>query len=173
MVGDRFNQTSEYDIIAQFHNLKQTGSVGEYVDKFEEMLHLVRRHNPTLTDNYYISSFIAGLTEYIQHHLQCHKHVALSQAYWLAKRLEQAHPPSKKYNTFFPPKLHKLWNKDNDQKEAPKQTIVELKAAGKCFKCLKPWVPGHDKNCKGKKLYSLVLFQVEQGQEKVTVVQYT
>lgn len=101
MVTDRFNQVSEYDIIAQFHDLKQTGSVGDYVDKFEEMLSQVRRHNPSLTDGYYIRSFIAGLKDYIQHHLQCHKPVALSQAYWLAKRLEQDNPPIKKTNYQF------------------------------------------------------------------------
>lgn len=36
---------------------------------------------------------------------------------------------------------------------------------------MEPWVPGHAKNCKGKQLHSLVLFQDEQGQEKVSLVQ--
>jgi hypothetical protein len=58
MVSDRFNKTSEYDIIGKFHQLKQTGSVMDYVDKFEEMLSQVRRHNPSLNDAYFISSFI-------------------------------------------------------------------------------------------------------------------
>lgn len=65
MVGDRFSQVSEYEIIGQFHNLKQTGSVMDYVDRFEEMVSMVRRNNPALRDTYYISSFISGLKDYI------------------------------------------------------------------------------------------------------------
>lgn len=57
--------------------------------------------------------------------------------------------------------------------DPPKQNIAELKAAGKCFKCLEPWVPGHAKICKGKPFYSLVLYQDEQGAEKVTLVDDT
>lgn len=72
IIGERFNQTSKYDIISQFHNLKPTGSVEDYVDKFEEMVSEVKRHNPSLTDAYYIRTFIVGLKDYIQHHLQCH-----------------------------------------------------------------------------------------------------
>ena len=100
MVGDRFNQVSKYEIIGQFHNLKQVGSVVDYVDRFEEMVSMVRRNNPALPDTYYISSFISGLKDYIQYHLQCYRPTALSQAYWYAKRLEQAQPTFKKFSNF-------------------------------------------------------------------------
>jgi hypothetical protein len=36
MVSDRFNQTFEYDIIRQFHQLKKIGSVMDYVDKLRK-----------------------------------------------------------------------------------------------------------------------------------------
>lgn len=137
------------------------------------MLSQVRRHNPSLTDGYYIRSFIAGLKDYIQHHLQCHKLVALSQSYWLAKRLEQANPNAKKTNFPFQQKPWKPWNKESEQKDPAKTCIAELKAASKCFKCLQPWVPGHGKVCKGKQYYSLVLLQDEEGQDKVTLVDDT
>lgn len=81
ILGDKFNQTSEYEIIGQFHNLKQTGTVVKYVDKFEELVILVRRHDPMLPTSYYISSFVSSLQDCIQHHLQCHKPLTLSQAY--------------------------------------------------------------------------------------------
>jgi hypothetical protein len=73
MVTDRFNTSSEYDVVGHFHNLKQVASVLDYVDRFEEMVSMVRRHNPSLPDNYFISSFISGLKDQIQYHVQCHK----------------------------------------------------------------------------------------------------
>lgn len=72
MVGDRFNEISSSEVIGQFHNLKQAGSVQEYVDKFEELMGIIRRDNPSLTEHYFISNFVSGLKDYIQHHLQCH-----------------------------------------------------------------------------------------------------
>jgi hypothetical protein len=81
LASDRFNVVSEYDIVGQFHNLKQTGTVLDYVEKFEEMVSMVKRHNPSLTDNYFISSFISGLKDNVQYHVQCHKPTILSQAY--------------------------------------------------------------------------------------------
>jgi hypothetical protein len=88
MAGDRFNTISEYEIVGQFHNLKQVGTVIDYVDRFEEMVSMVKRHNPSLADNYFISSFISGLKDTIQYHVQCHKPTSLSQAIWFAKRQE-------------------------------------------------------------------------------------
>jgi hypothetical protein len=175
VLGDRFNQTSEYEIIGQFHDLKQTGSVMEYVDKFEEMLSQVRRYNPSLNDAYYISTFISGLKEYIQCHLQCHRPTALSHAYWYAKRLEQANLQPKKNATFINMPRPKPWVRDidgNQDKEVkPQQTIAELKAAGKCFKCKESWVPGHTKVCKSKQLYSVILTQNSESKEEMAVIQ--
>uniref|UniRef100_A0A0A9CLK6 Uncharacterized protein n=1 Tax=Arundo donax TaxID=35708 RepID=A0A0A9CLK6_ARUDO len=45
------------------------------------MVGLVRRNNPSLIDDYYICSFVSGLKEYIQNHLQCHRPGNLIEAY--------------------------------------------------------------------------------------------
>jgi hypothetical protein len=42
-----------------------------------------------LTDQYYISSFIAGLKEGIKHYLVPHNPQLLSDTYWQAKELEK------------------------------------------------------------------------------------
>jgi hypothetical protein len=63
MVTDRFNTSSEYEVVGQFHNLKHVGLVLDYIDKFEEMVSIVKKHNPSLSDKYFISSFISGLKE--------------------------------------------------------------------------------------------------------------
>lgn len=175
MVTDRFNTTSEYEVVGQFHNLKQVGTVVDYVDRFEELVSMVKRANPSLNEHYYISSFISGLKDHIQYPLQCHQPTTLSQAYWYAKRLEQANPPHKKF-TILPAasKQQKPWEKERDKekpKETATQTIAELKAAGKCFKCREPWVPGHAKICKGEQLYSVILVENAEGREEVAVVE--
>jgi len=100
MLEDRFLEISTAEIIGQVHNLKQTTTVPEYIDKFEEFMGLVKRNNPSLSEDYFVSSFIARLNEYIQHHLQCHKPSSLTQDFWFARRLEQAAPQQKKYNMF-------------------------------------------------------------------------
>ena len=115
MVTDRFNLVSEYEVIGQFHNLKQVGTVVDYVDRFEEMVTMVRRNCPQLPETYYISSFISGLKDSIQYHLQCHRPTSLSQAYWYAKYLEQANPSFKKPYVFNQhAKVQKQWTKDKD-----------------------------------------------------------
>jgi len=171
LVGDRFNETSSYEAIGQFHNLKQTGTVSEYVDKFEEFMGLVKRNNPSLPEDYFISSFVSGLKEHIQHHLQCHKPTTLTNAYWYAKRLEQTQPVVKKFpfaNSTM--KTPKPWVKDKEVKDQANPTIADLRAAGKCFKCREPWVPGHTKVCKGKQNFSVILIQDEAGQENAHLV---
>lgn len=94
MLDERFNNRSEYELVEHFHNLKQVGTVEEYVDKFEELVTAVKRINPNLPHSYYLSSFISGLKSNIKYQVQCHKPHALTDAYWYAKRLEQV-----QYNT--------------------------------------------------------------------------
>lgn len=140
MVTDRFSSVSEHEVVGQFHNLKQVGTVVDYVDRFEELVSMVKRTNPSLSENYYISSFISGLKDHIQYHLQCHQPTALSQAYWYAKRLEQANPTPKRF-TYTPSQVKppKPWEKEKDKgKDNVSPSLAELKAVGKCFKCREP-----------------------------------
>ena len=100
LLEDRFLEISTTEIIGQFHNLNQTATVPKYIDKFEEFMGLVKRNNPSLQEDYFVSRFITGLTEYIQHHLQCHKPSSLTKAFWFARILEQANPPPRKYTMY-------------------------------------------------------------------------
>lgn len=45
-----------------------------------------------LLDEYYVCSFVAGLQDYVQNHLQCHRPRNLIEAIWMARRIEQSHP---------------------------------------------------------------------------------
>ena len=63
-----------------------------------------------------------------------------------------------------------LGSKTTKEKEQQANNIVELRTAGKCFKCKEPWIPGHAKISKGKQLFSVIVIQDEDGQEKVQIV---
>ena len=70
-----------------FHSLTQTSTVATYIQKFEAAMNLMRRDNPGLPEDYYVNSFISGLTDYIQAHLQCHRHEDMQKAMWMARRM--------------------------------------------------------------------------------------
>jgi hypothetical protein len=55
-VADRFSEASVYEVVGQFHALKQVGTVNEYIDKFEELMGLVKRDNPFLKDEYFTAA---------------------------------------------------------------------------------------------------------------------
>jgi hypothetical protein len=50
---------------------------------------LMKMQHPGLTEQYFISSFIAGLKEGIKHYLALHNPQTLSDTYWQAKELEK------------------------------------------------------------------------------------
>ncbi|XP_027107729.1 uncharacterized protein [Coffea arabica] len=78
------------DIIGEFHNLKQTGSVAEYQEKFAELRDLLMTMNYGLTEDYFISSFLSGLKEEIRHVICKPKPETLIHAFNLARIQEIA-----------------------------------------------------------------------------------
>ena len=51
------------DIIEEFNKLKQASDVASYLRKFEELRSLMSGHDPHLTEAYFVSSFLSGLSE--------------------------------------------------------------------------------------------------------------
>lgn len=56
---------------------------------------MMSRDNPSLPEDYFVTSFIAGLSDYIKAHLECHKSKDLHTTMWLARRMEIVVPPKK------------------------------------------------------------------------------
>ena len=50
------------DVIEEFNKLRQTGDVGAYQRRFEELRSLMINHNPYLSEAYFVSSFMTGLS---------------------------------------------------------------------------------------------------------------
>lgn len=67
MVSDRFTEANAHETVELLQNAKQTGSVMQYIDKFEDRVCLVKRDHPYLTESYILSCFIGGLRVDIKH----------------------------------------------------------------------------------------------------------
>lgn len=57
----RFTEYGYHNVVAQLHELKQTGTIEEYHTIFEELRVQVLQKEPKLTETYFILSFIGGL----------------------------------------------------------------------------------------------------------------
>jgi hypothetical protein len=133
--------------VRAFHSLKKTSTVALYIQQSEAAMNLMRRDSLGLPDDYYVNSFIFGLTDYVQAHLQCHKPNDLQQAMWLARRMEPAVPHRKTYNNpQFPVKRQVQF--DAKPANAAPAIVIQAKIQGLCYKCKEPWFPGHKKVCK-------------------------
>ncbi|KAG8374641.1 hypothetical protein BUALT_Bualt10G0017100 [Buddleja alternifolia] len=82
---DRFGALLYEDPMAELMNLKQTGSVKEYLDKFDELL-----NNVELSETYAISYFLAGLKSEIAIQVRMFKPKSLKEAISLSKLQEQS-----------------------------------------------------------------------------------
>jgi hypothetical protein len=89
MLTNIFSAHSSHTSLELFHHLKQTTSVSDYIQKFEEMMALMQIEYPGLTEAYFVCSFIAGLREGIKYYLIPHSPKTLCDTYWKARELEK------------------------------------------------------------------------------------
>jgi hypothetical protein len=88
MVSNRFSLHSAHSSLETFHHIKQTTTVIEYIQKFEELMVMMQLDYPGLNEAYFINSFIAGMKEGIKHYLISHSPNTLCDTYWKAKEFE-------------------------------------------------------------------------------------
>jgi hypothetical protein len=89
LVTNRFSTHCAHSSLESFHHMKQTASVSEYIQKFEELMSFMQMDYLGFNEAYFVSSFIAGLRECIKHYLIPHCPQTLSDAYWKTKELEK------------------------------------------------------------------------------------
>jgi hypothetical protein len=115
-----------------------------YIEQFEEAMNLMRRDNPTLPDDYFVNSFISGLSAHIQHHLQFHKPTDMREAMWYARRIEQASPMKNALPAPPPPvRRQVLFEPARNSTFQPNTAIQQAKQKNVCYKCKEPWFPSH------------------------------
>jgi hypothetical protein len=104
MLIQRFSSHSSYQLVESFNNLKQQNlSVTEYADLFEELMATVTEENPELSEGWFVRCFVNGLRDGIKYQLRPLRPNTLTEAFWLAKDMEQNHPPKRTFNAYVPP----------------------------------------------------------------------
>uniref|UniRef100_J3ND41 Retrotransposon gag domain-containing protein n=1 Tax=Oryza brachyantha TaxID=4533 RepID=J3ND41_ORYBR len=88
MVKKRFASKSNISITNTFRNLKQYGVVDSYIDKFEELMAVVKKNRPALTEGYFLEYFISGLKEHIKRPLKSLDIQSLVHAYEHARNYD-------------------------------------------------------------------------------------
>ncbi|XP_019170443.1 PREDICTED: uncharacterized protein LOC109166012 [Ipomoea nil] len=84
----RFCDTHAY-VMEEFSNFKQWGSVVEFSDKYEEFKGLLLQSYPTLTDQYFLDSFVVRLKQQLRCFVRTSRPANLEEAMWLAKQFEK------------------------------------------------------------------------------------
>ena len=87
-VCNRFLEGGHDNIIGEFNKLRQTGSVEEYHESFEELKAFMVAKHRSLDEDYYIKSFVSGLKEEVAKMVQLLSPTTLTQAIYMAKMQE-------------------------------------------------------------------------------------
>lgn len=86
----QFEDVAHDSHVDSFNKLSQTTTVEDYFDQFERLKTHMLAHNPNLTENYFVLSFIKGLKKEIRHPVQTCKPETTSRAFYLA-RMQQSY----------------------------------------------------------------------------------
>ena len=79
-VCSRLRDEMGSQFVEEFKKLSQIGAIDEYVEQFEELKSLMLVKNPRLPDDYFVDSFIGGLTPQIKSFIKAFKPKSLSNA---------------------------------------------------------------------------------------------
>lgn len=151
-IADRFSIDSACDIVNSFHAISQTSTVAVYVEQFEQLVNCMRRENPAIPNDYYVTSFLSGLNPYIRSHVECFKPPDMQTAVWYARRMEKATATAQSKPYYPQPKRQVVFEPAKPPLAATTQNrntiIQQAKQNQVCYKCREPWVPDHRQVCK-------------------------
>lgn len=166
ILADRFTAANVHEAVEMLKNIKQTTSVSDYINQFEECVALVKRDHPFLQENFLMSCFIGGLKPDIKHEVCGQRPNGIMETYWYSKVYEKAAaarvpspaPTSKyrQYNNFIP-----ATKTPQIQAQLPdrNKTHQEVKPPNLCWYCREPWNRQH--KCRiGKTIH--ILQEVEE-----------
>jgi len=66
LVCPRFTRDRQEGLIRQWFHVQQTGTVEEYVEKFDSLMHQLIAYDGTLKPVYFVTSFVEGLKDEIR-----------------------------------------------------------------------------------------------------------
>ncbi|XP_026396109.1 uncharacterized protein LOC113290739 [Papaver somniferum] len=85
----RFENPIEENFVGSFNKLVQSSTVDDYYEDFESLKALILNMNPSLTETYFVMSFLSGLKEEIGKYISMSQPTTLSEAFSLARLQEQ------------------------------------------------------------------------------------
>ena len=88
-VCERFGEGDPEEAIEEFNKLMQTGSVSEYLERFEQLKSIVMVNLPGQPDSYYKSCFLSGLKEEIVNMVRMTRLLTLEDTIETAKLQER------------------------------------------------------------------------------------
>jgi len=110
-VFDRFDRDQSQTQLRQLDNLRQQGSVTEYLEQFEKLSHGILLYNPSYDDTYFVVRFLGGLKEDIRAAIALHQPKDVQTASTLALLQEEELEQCKKKGLFH-----------SDNREPPKHS---------------------------------------------------
>lgn len=168
-VLQRFERDQHNQVVRQFFHIKQTGSVPEYVELFDELVHQLLAHDPYVNPVVLTSKFVDGLKPEIKDVVLVHRPKDLDTASSLALLQEEVlngQPCLKKSDEFAYGKqvmkpgfsstksrpttsnsVERGRSPINSRNKPPDEKLAALmayrKAKGLCYTCDSKWGPQH------------------------------
>ncbi len=161
----RFDGALMKKLVRKFNKLVQTTTVEKYHEKFEELRARMIYLNPTLSEEYFIQSYISGLKEELIPFIDLSNPNTLQEVYEQARLHEQAlammwrkhrltSRPVSNQNTgvqYTRPSYQRVGSGQLEgNKLINRQLFEQRRAAGLCYKCGDKFQPGHQ--CQSKTL---------------------
>jgi hypothetical protein len=123
--------------------MEQNNTVMAYIDSFEELMGKLKMQMPSVTEDYFVGSFISRLKEHIKVPVRSHYPRTLIEAYSLARNYDIAAQKKTIFEPFrgiprtsYPSKF----STTSIKREAPeeKQATRSKWEKNKCYKCQEP-----------------------------------
>ncbi|KAK6153045.1 hypothetical protein DH2020_012684 [Rehmannia glutinosa] len=179
IISARFEELKEAKIIAEFNKLKHTGAYSDYVDRFEELKACMLLLNKDYSEEYFVASFISGLSEELQSFINMFEPHTLQQTIDLGrKQIYTLEAISKRMKPQARPSMNSFPNNRRTDAAIPSQpkpptnlpvkppikllTASEMAARrekGLCYNCDEPFSFRH--RCKQRITYMIMTEEEE------------
>jgi hypothetical protein len=159
IVFDRWDKDQHSLTMHQILNIKQTRTVAEYIEKFDDLRHQLLLHDPSVSDVFFVTCFIEGLKDDISSVIALHRPVDMDIVSSLVMMREEENENGKKKNhtkhessgryswktnaadkTKDTPKLDTTYQKSEDKLGS---LLAYRKSKGLCYKCGAKWSKNH------------------------------
>ncbi|KAL0351495.1 UNVERIFIED_CONTAM: hypothetical protein Scaly_1538200 [Sesamum calycinum] len=154
-LNDRFGIFLYKDPMSELMNLKQTGTIQEYMDRFDELLNCLE-----LTEAYAMSCFLAGLREEIALQVRMFKSKMMQEVISLERLQDQALRLNSSSRNSLNINNHKPFPQSS--RIMSPQELDEKRSKGLCYWCDEKYTSGHQCS-KRKHIYILEALEEDES----------